>query len=247
MSIELPQKKPHKGIYLLPNLFTIAAMFFGFYAIIAGTKGRFEYAAIAIFVAMLLDALDGRVARLTHSQSEFGAQLDSLSDLICFGLTPSLVFYNWALSTLGKSGWLAAFIFTVCAALRLARFNSQSESDDKRYFRGLSTTAAAGFMAGVLWVGSDYGFDGHRYAVCLAVLTVMVGLLEVSMFKYRSFKDIDMRGKVPFLVILLIVLVLVLISYNPPIMLCGVFGVYAFSGPVMWVWHFLFKSKQSNV
>ena len=229
-------RKRVRGIYLLPNLFTVGALFAGFYAIVAATKQHFDVAAIAIFVAMLLDALDGRIARLTHSQSEFGAQMDSLSDMISFGLSPALVLYIWSLSTMGKPGWLAAFFYTVCTALRLARFNSQSEQANKRYFQGLATPAAAGLIASIIWVCAEYQIDGHGIALLMTIVTVIVGLLKVSTVRYRSFKDLDVRGKVPFMVILIIVLVLMLIAFDPPIVFLVVFSAYAISGPIETLW-----------
>ena len=234
---EKPTGRKHvKGIYLLPNLFTVAALFSGFYAIIAATKQHFDIAALAIYIAMLLDALDGRIARLTHSQSEFGAQMDSLSDMVCFGLSPALVLYAWSLSTMGKSGWLAAFFYMVCTTLRLARFNSQSQQTNKRYFQGLSTPAAAGLIASIIWACTEYQISGHQIALLMTIVTVIVGLLKVSTVRYRSFKDLDVRGKVPFLVILIVVLILVLIAFDPPIVFLVVFGVYALSGPVGTLW-----------
>lgn len=234
--MSLPEKtvvRPRvRGIYLLPNLFTVAALFAGFYAIIASTQGRFAAAAISIFVAMLLDTLDGRIARLTHSQSEFGAQMDSLSDMVCFGICPAFVLYEWSLVVLGKPGWLIAFFYAVCTALRLARFNSQSQQTNKRYFQGLSTTAAAGVVAGLLWVSEEFQLIGQQYAFEIAILTAILGLLKVSTIRYRSFKDLDIRGKVPFVAILVVVLLLVLISFDPPIILLTIFMAYMLSGPV---------------
>ena len=226
-------RKRRRGIYLLPNLFTTAALFAGYYAIVAAMQGRFEAAAIAIFVAMVLDGLDGRVARLTNTQSDFGAQYDSLADLASFGIAPSLVMYQWALSDLGKLGWLAAFIYTASAALRLARFNTQVGIADKDYFQGLASPAAAAIIAGLVWVGNDYFEPGRVFNVVSLVLTTCVGLLMVSNFRYHSFKGIDLRGKVPFITMLVFVLVIVLITYDPPIVLFVVFFGYALSGPVI--------------
>jgi len=153
--------KRRRGIYLLPNLFTTAALFAGFFAIISAIQGRFEVAAVAIFIAMILDGLDGRVARMTNTQTEFGAEYDSLSDMVSFGVAPALVVYLWGLSTLGKVGWLAAFIYTAGAALRLARFNTQAVSIDKRYFQGLPSSAAVAVVFGMVWVVIEYGFSGE--------------------------------------------------------------------------------------
>jgi len=225
--------KRRRGIYLLPNLFTTAALFAGYYAIVSAMQGRFEAAAIAIFVAMVLDGLDGRVARLTNTQSDFGAQYDSLADLASFGIAPSLVMYHWALSDLGKLGWLAAFLYTASAALRLARFNTQVGIADKNYFQGLASPAAAAILAGLVWVGNDYFEPGRVLDIIALVLTASVGLLMVSNFRYHSFKGIDLRGKVPFITMLVFVLVIVLITYDPPIVLFVVFFGYALSGPII--------------
>ncbi|MFP3874431.1 MAG: CDP-diacylglycerol--serine O-phosphatidyltransferase [Thiohalophilus sp.] len=222
-----------RGIYLLPNLFTTAALFSGFYAIVAAMHGRFEPAAIAIFVAMLLDGIDGRVARMTNTQSDFGAEFDSLSDMVSFGLAPALVIYEWALSDLGKLGWLAAFIYTATAALRLARFNTQVEHADKRYFQGLASPSAAAIIAGSVWVGETYAVAPGQLGYLAWGLTVVIGLLMVSNVRYYSFKTFNLRDKVPFVAILVIVLILVLVSSNPPVVLFSVFFAYALSGPVL--------------
>lgn len=237
------EPKQLRGIYLLPNLFTVGALFAGFYAIIAATKHYFDNAAIAILVAMLLDSLDGRIARMTHSQSEFGAQMDSLSDMVCFGVTPALVLYSWSLTYLGKPGWLAAFIYTVCTALRLARFNSQAQSTNKRYFQGLSTTAAAGLIASLIWTCYEYDISGQIIAWGVLVVTIAVGLLKVSTIRYRSFKDLDLRGRVPFVAIIVIMLVFVLISFNPPIVFLLLSAGYTLSGPVSTIWNLRRKKK----
>jgi len=228
-----PEDKRRRGIYLLPNLFTTAALFAGFYAIVAAINGRFEPAAIAIYVAMVLDGVDGRVARMTNTQSDFGAQYDSLSDMVSFGLAPSLVMYQWALSGMGKLGWLAAFIYTAGAALRLARFNTQVGIADKRYFQGLASPSAAAIIGGMVWVGDAYLPEGRVLNVAAWTLTVLMGVLMVSNIRYHSFKGIDLRGKVPFVVMLLVVLIIVLISYDPPVVLFGGFLIYAVSGPIL--------------
>ncbi|MCF6318151.1 MAG: CDP-diacylglycerol--serine O-phosphatidyltransferase [Proteobacteria bacterium] len=234
-----------KGIYLLPNLFTTGALFAGYYSIIAGINGKFEIAAIAIFIAALLDGLDGRVARLTNTESAFGEQYDSLSDLISFGLAPSLLMYNWSLHSLvdihpimGKIGWLVAFIYAACAALRLARFNSQNGGAEKRYFKGLASPSAAALVAGFIWVGSDWvsvdvASEPSRFITVVGlVVTLFAALLMVSNVLFRSFKDFDMKGRVPFVALLIVVMVFVLISIDPPIVLFAGFLIYALSGPV---------------
>ncbi|MEJ2395214.1 MAG: CDP-diacylglycerol--serine O-phosphatidyltransferase [Candidatus Thiodiazotropha sp.] len=226
-------KKPRRGIYLLPNLFTTAALFAGFYAILAAVNGKFEIAAAAIFVAMLLDGVDGRVARLTKTQSAFGAEYDSLSDMVSFGLAPALVVFIWGLSDLGKLGWLAAFIYTASGALRLARFNTQVGIADKKYFQGLPSPSAAAIVAGSVWIGADYGLDSSTVGWPLAVLTTVVGLLMVSNFRYHSFKEIDFHGKVPFIVLVVVVIGLAIIQTHPPTVLFLLFLAYAISGPVV--------------
>jgi CDP-diacylglycerol--serine O-phosphatidyltransferase len=227
------EKKRPRGIYLLPNLFTTACLFAGFYAIVSAMSGRFEAAAIAVFVAMIMDGLDGRVARLTNTQTEFGAQYDSLADMISFGLAPSLVMHAWALKDLGKLGWLAAFIYAAAAALRLARFNTQIGIADKRFFQGLASPAAAAVVSGAVWVGVDYDQVGQDWRVPAFLLTVAVGILMVSNVRYRSFKDFNLKGRVPFVTLLMVVLVFVLISIDPPQMLFLMFFLYAISGPVV--------------
>ena len=225
-----------RGIYLLPNLFTTGALFAGFYAIVQAMNAHFEHSAVAIFIAMVLDGLDGRVARLTHTQSEFGAEYDSLSDMVSFGVAPSLVIYEWALKGLGKWGWFAAFIYCAATALRLARFNTNIDVVDKRYFQGLPSPAAAALIAGFVWVMQDYGVSAdyiHWYAAALAVFA---GLTMVSNLPYYSFKDFNMRKSVPFVAILLAALFFIFISSYPPGVLFGLFLCYALSGYVMWGW-----------
>jgi len=227
-----------RGIYLLPNLFTTASLFAGFYAIVAAMQGRFENAAIAIFVAMVLDSLDGRVARLTNTASDFGAQYDSLSDMISFGLAPSLVIYQWSLAPLGKIGWLAAFIYTAACALRLARFNTQVDTADKRYFQGLASPSAAALLAGLVWLGDDYELQPTLLTSQISLaLTVISALLMVSNIRYHSFKNLDFKGKVPFVTVLVIVFVFVFISISPSMVLFSGFALYALSGPVLTLVH----------
>lgn len=225
--------KRRRGIYLLPNLFTTATLFAGFYAVVAAASGRFEAAAVAVFVAMIMDGLDGRVARLTHTQSDFGAEYDSLSDMVAFGLGPALVMFHWALSGLGKVGWMAAFVYAAGAALRLARFNTQIGISDKRYFQGLPSPSAAAIIAGSVWVGVDYGLVGADLAWPASVLTVLVGLLMVSNFRYHSFKQIDFQGRIPFIVAVVLMLGLAVLFMQPPLVLFLGFLIYALSGPVL--------------
>jgi CDP-diacylglycerol---serine O-phosphatidyltransferase len=225
-----------RGIYILPNLFTTGALFAGFYAIVQAMNGRFENAAVAIFVAMVLDGLDGRVARLTHTQSEFGAEYDSLSDMVSFGVAPSLVMYEWALKDLGKMGWVAAFIYCAGAALRLARFNTNIEIVDKRYFQGLPSPAAAALVAGFVWIMIGHSIDPSQVRWLACVMTIFAGLTMVSNVKFWSGKEINLRRSVPFVVILGMVGGLLVISSYPEGVLFGLFVTYALSGYVMWAW-----------
>jgi CDP-diacylglycerol--serine O-phosphatidyltransferase len=229
-------KMRRRGIYLLPNLFTTAALFAGFYAIVQAMNDRFEQAAVAIFVAMVLDGLDGRVARWTHTQSEFGAEYDSLSDMVSFGAAPALVAYEWALKGLGRFGWIAAFVYCVGAALRLARFNVNIEVVDKRYFQGLPSPAAAALVAGFIWLASDNKIPVSAYGIpwLAAFLTLYAGIAMVSNAPFYSFKDINFRRSVPFAVVLLIVLGFILVSTDPPIVLFLLFVAYGVSGYVLW-------------
>lgn len=221
-----------RGIYLLPNLLTTAGLFSGFFAVVSSMNGRFEAAAVAIFVAMIFDGLDGRVARITNTQSEFGAEYDSMADMVSFGVAPALVAYNWGLAELGKLGWLAAFVYVAGAALRLARFNTQVGIADKRYFQGLASPAAAALVAGLVWVGVEYDVNGHDYGLFVALLTSAAGLLMVSNFKYNSFKEVDWHGKVPFVALLLIMLIFVVVATEPALVLFVVFMLYALAGPI---------------
>jgi len=234
------RKNMRKGIFLLPNLFTTAALFAGFYAIIAAMNGRFEIAAISIFLAGLLDGLDGRVARLTNTQSAFGAEYDSLSDMVSFGVAPALIVYLWSLvhlrevsTFMGKAGWLAAFIYATCAALRLARFNTQIGVADKRYFQGLASPAAAGAVMGSVWVCESYGISGEDVTYAALVLTLVAGGLMVSRFSYYSFKDLDLRERVPFVTILLVVVIFVFLSIETSTVLFSFFFLYMSSGPIV--------------
>ncbi len=226
-----------RGIYLLPNLFTTGALFAGFYSVVQAMNGRFEHAAVAIFIAMVLDGLDGRVARLTRTQSAFGAEYDSLSDMVSFGVAPALVMYVWALKGMGKLGWIAAFVYCAGAALRLARFNTQLEVADKRFFQGLPSPAAAALLAGMVWVMHDYEIRGTDIHWLAWGVTVFAGLTMVSNLRYYSGKDINLRRSVPFVAVLLVVLAFILISIDPPQVLFGVFVGYALSAYAMWLWH----------
>jgi CDP-diacylglycerol---serine O-phosphatidyltransferase len=220
-----------KGVYLLPNLLTTGSLFSGFYAIVAAMNGQFDNAAVAIFVSMVLDGLDGRVARMTNTQSDFGAQYDSLSDMVAFGVAPALVAFTWALSDLGKLGWVAAFIYVAGAALRLARFNTQIGSVDKRYFVGLASPSAAAVVAGSVWA-----FSAFTVSLPLAYLTVIIvagsGVLMVSNILYYSFKELDLKGRVPFVAILIVVLIYAVVATAPAQVLLVGFTIYALSGPV---------------
>ena len=226
--------KRRRGIYLLPNLFTTSALFCGFYAIVAAINARYEPAAIAMFVAMFLDGMDGRIARMTNTQSDFGEQYDSLSDLVSFGLAPALVMYQWSLYSLGKMGWVAAFVYAATTALRLARFNTQAATEDKRFFQGLPSPASAALLAGFIWLGAANGLnDGSNLVAITFPLTLAAGLLMVSNIRYHSFKQFDLKGRVPFITILVLVLTLALIALRPSIVLFLLAFIYAISGPIM--------------
>jgi CDP-diacylglycerol--serine O-phosphatidyltransferase len=225
-------EQKRRGIYLLPNLLTTAGLFSCFFAIVSSMNGRFEAAAVAIFVAMIFDGLDGRVARMTNTQSEFGAEYDSMADMVSFGVAPAIVAYNWGLTGLGKVGWLAAFIYVAAAALRLARFNTQLGVADNRYFQGLASPAAAALVAGLVWVGVEYDIDGQDYGIIVAIITGVAGLLMVSNFKYNSFKELNLHGKVPFVALLLIMLIFVVVATEPALVLFIAFALYALAGPI---------------
>ena len=246
---EAVQARPtlrRRGIYLLPNAFTTAALFCGFYAIVMGMNRNFEYASIAIFAAMILDSIDGRVARLTNTQSEFGAQYDSLSDMVSFGAAPALVVYEWSLRGMGKLGWLAAFVYCAGGALRLARFNTNIAVVDKRYFQGLPSPAAAAMVAGFIWLMTDLGLSGENLKWFAWTITLYGGLTMVSNVPFYSFKDINLRKSVPFIVAFLIVLGFVAVSSDPPKFFFGMFVTYGLSGYVIYGWR-LFKGKPVSI
>jgi len=233
-TIVVPKRR--KGIYVLPNLFTLAALFGGFYAIVMAINGRFDLAAVGVFCAMVLDSLDGRVARMTNTQSAFGEQMDSLSDMVSFGAAPALIAYVWALKGLGRWGWIAAFVYCACGALRLARFNVNTAVVDKRYFQGLPSPAAAALVAGFIWLMTDQGIKGPSVAWPMFALALYSGLSMVTNVPFYSFKDVHMKQSVPFVVIVLIALGIAVINIDPPIVLFGLFMVYGFSGYVIYGW-----------
>ncbi|MBP7790371.1 MAG: CDP-diacylglycerol--serine O-phosphatidyltransferase [Zoogloea sp.] len=243
----LNPERRRRGIYILPNLFTTAALFAGFYAIVQAMNGLYEQAAVAIFIAMVLDGLDGRVARLTRTQSAFGAEYDSLSDMVSFGAAPALIVYEWALKGMGKLGWMAAFIYCVGAALRLARFNTNIDVVDKRYFQGLPSPAAAALVAGLVWVVIDNGIAGPDVRWYACALTIFAGVSMVSNVLFYSGKEINLRRSVPFIVIIAFVLGFLLVSSYPPGVLFGLFLCYAVSGYVLGFWGWLKGRKRSSV
>lgn len=233
-----------RGIYILPNLFTTAALFSGFFAIVQAMNGKFEAAAVAIFIAMVFDGLDGRVARLTNTQSAFGAEYDSLSDMVSFGAAPALVVYVWALKDMGKLGWIAAFIYCAGAALRLARFNTNIEVVDKRYFQGLPSPAAAALVAGLVWVMIDNEWTGFEARWFACVLTIFAGVTMVTNLRFWSGKDINLRKSVPFMMVVAFALGFALVSSYPPGVLFAMFLVYALSGYVIGLLHWLERRKK---
>jgi CDP-diacylglycerol--serine O-phosphatidyltransferase len=228
-------KPRNRGIYLLPNLFTTAALFAGFYAMTSAIDGKFETAAMLIFVSLVLDGLDGRVARLTNTQSDFGAEYDSMADMISFGAAPAAMMYLWSLETLGQAGLVGAFVHLAGGALRLARFNTQLGIEDKRYFQGLPSPAAAAILAGLVWVSEKYSYGAESFSWVILVITALTGLLMVSNFRYYSFKDINLRGKVPFVVMIGIMLGIAVTLSTPATVLCLFFFGYALSGPIVTV------------
>ena len=229
-------RKRRKGIYILPNLFTLAGLFGGFYAIVMAMNGRFDQAAIGVFSAMVLDSLDGRVARMTNTQSAFGEQMDSLADMVSFGAAPALIAYVWALTGLGRWGWIAAFVYCACAALRLARFNVNTAVVDKRFFQGLPSPAAAALVAGFIWLMDEAGFQGEDVRWYMFALTLYAGLTMVTNVPFYSFKDLSLKRSVPFAVIVLIALGIAVINIDPPTVMFGLFVIYGLSGYVLYAW-----------
>lgn len=221
-----------KGVYFLPNALTTTAVFCGFFAVVSGMNGHYEQAAMSIFFAMVFDALDGRVARLMNATSEFGVQYDSLSDMCSFGIAPALVSYAWATNSLDKFGLAASFIYVACAAIRLARFNTMVGIEDKNYFTGLPSPAAAALVAGLVWVGHDVDMNQY-WQWSAAIVTALAGLLMVSNIKYNSFKNLDVKGRVPLRKIVFLVIIFFIVALNPALALLSVFGIYALSGPVL--------------
>ena len=239
-----PARPRRRGVYLLPNIFTTGVMFSGFYAIVAATDGNFDRAGIAIFIAMICDGLDGRIARWTNTSSEFGKEYDSLSDMVAFGLAPAVVAYQWGVARIaeygplwGRLGWLATFFYAACAGIRLARFNARAAVTDKRYFEGLPSPSGAALLAGFVWMLNDMQREGLRALILAFVVAFVAGGLMVSRFPYVSGKDFDWSRRVPVAVLVLIPLGFVLVGSSPPEMLFGLFGLFALSGPALWLWH----------
>ncbi len=254
-SLEAIPRKRRKGIYILPNLFTLAALFGGFYSIVMAINGRFDQAAIGVFCAMVLDSLDGRVARMTNTQSAFGEQMDSLSDMVSFGAAPALIAYVWGLKDLGRWGWIGAFVYCACAALRLARFNVNTSVVDKRYFQGLPSPAAAALVAGFIWLMTELGvqrgidtvwFSWGQLTWVMFGLTLYAGLTMVTNVPFYSFKDVQMKRSVPFAVIVLIALGIAVINIAPSTMMFGLFVIYGLSGYGLYAWRKA-KGQQTSV
>ncbi|MBK6672084.1 MAG: CDP-diacylglycerol--serine O-phosphatidyltransferase [Proteobacteria bacterium] len=241
MDAPTPERPRSRAIYLLPNLFTTGCLFSGFYAIVAAIDGNYERAGFAVFAAMLMDTLDGRVARLTRTESAFGKEYDSLADMVSFGVAPAIVAYQWGVVRLfeygqvwGRVGWLAAFFYAACAALRLARFNTRTAAD-KRFFEGLPSPSAAAIVSAFIWSSSEWREPGLAGLIMAALVTATAGFLMVSSFGYNSFKKLDAEGPVRFATFLLVPLGFILIALYPPTALLAIFGTYALSGPLFWV------------
>lgn len=243
---EYVPRKPSKGIYVLPNLFTLAALFAGFYAIVMAMNNRFEMAAMGVFCAMVLDSLDGRVARMTNTQSAFGEQMDSLADMVSFGAAPALISYEWALKGAGRWGWMAAFVYISCAALRLARFNVNTAVVDRRFFQGLPSPAAAALVMGFIWLMNDMGYQGVEVMWPMFAMCIYAGLTMVTNVPFYSFKDVQMKRSVPFAVIVLIALTIAVINIHPPVVLFALFMFYGLSGYGLYVWRRA-KGMQTSV
>jgi CDP-diacylglycerol--serine O-phosphatidyltransferase len=251
---DVQPRKRRKGIYILPNLFTLAALFGGFYSVVMAMNARFDLAALGVFAAMILDSLDGRVARMTNTQSAFGEQMDSLSDMVSFGAAPALIAYEWSLKGLGRWGWIAAFVYCACAALRLARFNVNTGVVDKRWFQGLPSPAAAALVAGFIWLVDEWGKRGGEVLYLswtqitwvTFAFTLYAGLTMVTNAPFYSFKDIQMKKSVPFAAIVLIALGIAVINIHPPTVLFGLFVMYGLSGYVVYAWRKA-KGQQASV
>jgi CDP-diacylglycerol--serine O-phosphatidyltransferase len=247
-----PVEQPrHRGIYLLPNLITSAALFAGFYAIVAAIDGNYVHAGAAVFVAMVFDGLDGRMARLTNTESAFGKEYDSLSDMVCFGVAPAIVAYQWGVARIsefgpvwGRGGWLATFFFAVAAGLRLARFNSRSGSTSKDYFEGLPSPSAAAIVAAFVWFSSEWREPGLEGLITVFLVTLIAGALMVSKFPYYSFKKVNVGEKVPFAYFLVVPLIFILIAIEPPVVLFVLFSAYALSAPVWWLFRRMFRRRR---
>jgi CDP-diacylglycerol--serine O-phosphatidyltransferase len=243
---EIQPRKRRKGIYVLPNLFTLAALFGGFYSIVMAMNARFDLAALGVFAAMVLDSLDGRVARMTNTQSAFGEQMDSLSDMVSFGAAPALIAYEWSLKGLGRWGWIAAFVYCACAALRLARFNVNTGVVDKRWFQGLPSPAAAALVTGFIWLMTELEVPRTDVTWIMFALALYAGLTMVTNVPFYSFKDVQMKKSVPFVVIVLIALGIAIVNIHPPIVMFGLFVVYGFSGYAVYAWRKA-KGHQTSV
>ena len=236
-----------RGIYLLPNVLTLGTLFAGFYAVIAGMSGNFDEAGWAILIAAICDGFDGRIARLTNTQSAFGAEFDSLSDMVSFGMAPALIMFSWAFASLGQVGWAASFIYMSCVALRLARFNVQLGTVDKRFFLGLQSPLAAGLVTFVPWVGYEYGVEiTPMISYLSAILTIFAGLLMISNYKYFSFKEMHFEGTVPYVVFIFTVVLLVIVAQNPHEVLLFMCVIYAVSGPAGWLYRRQFKKQETD-
>jgi|SRR5579863_750816 len=236
------QRPRGRGIFLLPNLLTTGCLFSGFYAVVAAIDNHFNYAGAAIFIAMVFDTLDGRIARLTHTESAFGKEYDSLADMLSFGVAPGIVAYQWGVVRIaeyghpwGRFGWLACFFYVAAAALRLARFNARAAVADKRYFEGLPSPSGAAIVAAFVWFVSDWHEPGLVGLICAFIITASAGALMVSRFGYPSFKQFHLDRRIRFIYMVLVPVVFMLIAIDPPTMLLSMFGTYALSAPLLWV------------